>query len=79
MVARTFQVVHDDTDFDINYDTDDGFEVRLFLCNLSFSNSISLSKSISFLRYSTVAGFSVSTLFPHFRSTSSAKGSDSPS
>ncbi|WVZ05482.1 hypothetical protein V8G54_018828, partial [Vigna mungo] len=26
-----------------------------------------------YLRYSTVAGFSVPTLFPHFRSTSSAK------
>ncbi|XP_047151432.1 peptide-N(4)-(N-acetyl-beta-glucosaminyl)asparagine amidase [Vigna umbellata] len=30
MVARKFQVVHDDSDFDINYDTDDGFEVFQF-------------------------------------------------
>ncbi|KAL9320370.1 hypothetical protein ACSQ67_012209 [Phaseolus vulgaris] len=30
MVARTFQVVHDDSDFDIHYDTDDGFEVFQF-------------------------------------------------
>ncbi|CAJ1961058.1 unnamed protein product [Sphenostylis stenocarpa] len=27
MVARRFQVVHDDSDFDIHYDTDDGFEI----------------------------------------------------
>ncbi|KAG4928908.1 hypothetical protein JHK85_055394 [Glycine max] len=27
MVARRFQVIHDDSDFDLHYDTDDGFEI----------------------------------------------------
>ncbi|RZB49553.1 Peptide-N(4)-(N-acetyl-beta-glucosaminyl)asparagine amidase isoform C [Glycine soja] len=30
MVARRFQVIHDDSDFDLHYDTDDGFEVFQF-------------------------------------------------
>ncbi|KAG5044378.1 hypothetical protein JHK87_008293 [Glycine soja] len=30
MVARRFLVVHDDSDFDLHYDTDDGFEVFQF-------------------------------------------------
>ncbi|TKY61394.1 Peptide-N(4)-(N-acetyl-beta-glucosaminyl)asparagine amidase [Spatholobus suberectus] len=30
MVARRFQVVHNDSDFDLHYDTDDGFEVFQF-------------------------------------------------
>ncbi|XP_027350294.1 peptide-N(4)-(N-acetyl-beta-glucosaminyl)asparagine amidase isoform X2 [Abrus precatorius] len=31
MVARRFQVLHNDSDFDIDHDTDDGFEVFQFL------------------------------------------------
>lgn len=31
MVARKFLVRHDDSTFDIDYDTDDGFEVSSFL------------------------------------------------
>ncbi|KAK2365174.1 DNA repair protein Rad4 family [Trifolium repens] len=30
MVARTFQVLHNDSNFDLDYDTDDGFEVFQF-------------------------------------------------
>jgi len=30
MVGRTFQVVHNDSNFDLEYDTDDGFEVLQF-------------------------------------------------
>ncbi|XP_058738639.1 peptide-N(4)-(N-acetyl-beta-glucosaminyl)asparagine amidase [Vicia villosa] len=30
MVARTFQVLHNDSNFDLEYDTDDGFEVLQF-------------------------------------------------
>lgn len=70
MVARTFQVLHNDSNFDLEYDTDDGFEVRLFLQNLlSFSH-----RTLNFTSSFTVSGFSIPALLSHFRSTRSSKG-----
>ena len=57
---------------DLHYDTDDGFEVRLFLHNSSFSLLI-----FQFIHSSAIAGFSIPALFPLFRSTSSTKGFNS--
>lgn len=68
MVARRFQVVHNDSNFDVEYDTDDGFEVsmptflphcfrfslRCYCCTSNFVNSCRFSKSSS----------SLSPLFP---------------
>ena len=50
MVARKFQVRHNDADFVVDYDTDDGFEVLHFSLSLSLSLktlSVSLSKIVN--------------------------------
>lgn len=51
MVARKFQVRHNDADFVVDYDTDDGFEVLHSSLSLSLSLktlSVSLSKIVNY-------------------------------
>lgn len=47
MVARNFHVRCGDSDFDVNYDTDDGFEVLLLLTLINFLFDI----HIAFLQF----------------------------
>lgn len=43
MVGRRFQVLHDDSNFDLEYDTDDGFQVMPPLSTKPFSLSLTLN------------------------------------
>ena len=70
MVARKFQVRHNDADFVVDYDTDDGFEVLHFSLSLSLSLktlSVSLSKIVNcccFLQTLKFQLFSLTSVVP---------------
>ena len=68
MVARKFQVRHNDADFVVDYDTDDGFEVLHFSLSLSLKTlSVSLSKIVNcccFLQTLKFQLFSLTSVVP---------------
>ena len=70
MVARKFQVRHNDADFVVDYDTDDGFEVLHFSLSLSLSLkrlSVSLPKIVNcwfFLQTLKFQLFSLTSVVP---------------
>lgn len=64
MVARKFQVLHNDSKFDVEYDLDDGFEVCPTFPSSLFLSVVLPSNVTSLL----AAGFQISTLLPHLYS-----------
>lgn len=71
MVGRRFQVCHNDTYFDVDYDTDDGFEVSFSLFHLSFSLLFSPPLDMIPLVF---AGFQIPAFLSHFCASWRSKG-----